>query len=291
MLFDRVIRARILIKDSSYAETVREIEVRNLRMTFTINKSFSVSTNTCTLKIYNLSPENRNAINEDGSEVRLYAGYRENGGDQLLFIGNLTTISHSFSQPEIVSTLVFSDGEIGLYNTLIPVSFSAKTKIRSVIEYIAERFGLQIAHFTPTEDLEYEQGYSDSASGAVHLTNTCNALNLRWSVQNGDLYIIPNQGATDKPPTEITAFNGLIGIPERNTDKKMFLYNALPKTGRLRPGWKFKTLLRPDILPGDRIRLISPTLSINGVFYVDTILHDGDNYGENFTSNFEVYPV
>ena len=290
MYFDRQIRAQIFSPDSTFTDYTNELTIENLRIEFSVNKTFSSSTNTCSLRIYNLSQEKRNILVEEGSQVRLFAGYRLNAGTQLLFVGDVSNISHTFAQPEIISTLTCLDGETTLYNTLISVSFSERTPIRDVIQYIANRFSVNIAYFAQTENKIYNSGFSDTDYGFRLLDNACSALNLRWSIQNGDLYILNKDDGTIKPPVEISSFTGMVGIPERYVDKKQFMYNTTLENGRLSPGWKFSTLLKPDIIPGDRIRLISPVLSINGVFKVSSIVHSGDNYGDEFTSTFEVYP-
>lgn len=291
MQFDRVIRAKVLLTNSTYTGYDSEVEINNLRMQFSIKKTLSTSTNTCTLKIYNLGADNRNRLKEFGDQLRLFAGYRQQEGAQLIFIGNVNQLNHSFLQPEIVSTLTCGDGERNLNNIMIPVSFDALTPVRTVIEYVAEKLGFPIAVFEQTSDEVYENGYYDIALAKDVLTNACQRMNLYWSVQNENLYILSNNGATLKPPAEINAETGMIGIPERYVDKRYYLYRALPPNAPPKPGWRFRTLLRPDILPGDKIRLRSVKADVDGEFRVLTISHDGDNYGLPFESSFEVYPL
>jgi hypothetical protein len=260
-------------------------------MQFSVNKSLSWSTNTCYLRIYNLGPDNRNRLREFGDQLRLFAGYRDQEGAQLLFIGNVNELNHTFSQPEIITSIGCGDGERNLNNILIPVSFGEKTPIRTVIQYVAERLDFPISYFAPSENLLYENGYVDTDLAKNILDKACQALNLVWSVQNENLVILPTNGATTRPPVEINAETGMLGIPERYVDKKQFLYRALPPNAPPKPGWKVKTLLNPDLLPGDRIRLRSRQVDIDGEFRILTIKHEGDNWGPQFESTLEVYPL
>jgi len=52
--------------------------------------------------------------------------------------------------------------------------------------------------------------------------------------------------------------------------------------------WKVRTLLRPDILPGGKIRLQSLKAKIDGIFYVVSIRHNGDTHEGSFDSILEV---
>ena len=79
------------------------LTIENLRMSFSVYKSLSLSANTAYVRIYNLSADNRNQLNQYGNELNFYAGYRENGGSQLLFTGNTTLVNHVFEYPEIIS--------------------------------------------------------------------------------------------------------------------------------------------------------------------------------------------
>lgn len=291
MQFDRVINAQIRLRDPKSFTYGGLISIDNLRMTFSIYKSQSSSTNTCNFKVYNLSSDKRNRLALYGDQVRVSAGYRNANGPQVLFIGDTTQVSHLFAEPEIITSLDCADGDKTINNTLITLSFSGETTARSVVETIAQKMQLNIVDFAPTENLTYTHGYSFAGLARNALVEVCNYLDLVPSVQNGDLYILDYNLGSRKPPVEINVDTGMIGTPERFTDKNQFLYRPIPPNARAEPGWKVRTLLRPDILPGDRIRLRSQRAGVNGVFVVLSARHEGDNYGPQFESTFEVSSI
>lgn len=292
MLFDRVISLKVRLAQPRPQNGYRgSLEIDNLRMTFTVVKSLSWSTNSANVRIYNLSADNRNQLNNYGNEIRLFAGYRDNGGASLLFIGNTRSTSHNFSQPEIISNLDAGDGEKILNQVLVSVSFGAGVSVRTVIESLANQMGTPIVDFAETENLTYAQGFSSTDLAKNVLDKACKKLDLIWSIQNGNLVILKEAEGTSRPPVEINANTGMIGIPERFVDKRQFLYTALPPNEAPKPGWKIKTLLRPDLLPGDKIRLRSTRANIDGFFYILKVTHQGDNFGPNFESNFEVVAI
>ena len=292
MQFDRVINVKIQLANPPPSLTYRgTMDISNLRVAFTVFKSESWSTNTANVRIWNLSGDKRNQLNNYGNEIRLFAGYRQEAGAQLLFTGNSSLTTNIFAEPEIITVFDCGDGEKSLNLILASASFGANTPVRQVIEYYAGLLGLNIAEFTPTDNLVYAQGHKFSGIAKDGLDKACKALGLIWSVQNNNLVILKQNQGSARPPIEINPDNGMIGIPQRYTDRRQYLYRALPPYAAPKPGWKVRCLLRPDILPGDRIRLRSNRVDIDGVFYVISIRHEGDNFGPTFESLLEVIAV
>lgn len=293
MQFDRVINVKILLASPPPSIEYRgDMEVSNLRVAFSVFKSESWSTNTANIRIYNISESKRNLLNSYGDQVTLNAGYRQETGAQVLFRGNTSLVSHIFAEPEIITVLDCGDGEKSLNLILAKASFGENTPVRQVIEYYAGVLGLNIAEFSVTDNLVYALGHQFSGIAKDGLDKACKAIGLVWSVQNNNLVILLQGVGSSKPPVEINPNTGMIGVPQRYTDRRQFLYRALPKNGGApKPGWKVRTLLRPDILPGDRIRLRSNRVDIDGIFYVISIRHEGDNFGPQFESLLEVIAV
>lgn len=291
MQFDRVIQAKILITNDTYNGFIGELDIRNLRITFNVLKTFSLATNTASVRIYNLGPNNRNRLTGFGDQLRLFAGYRENANAELLFIGYVNKLTHNFAFPEIISTLECGDGERTLNNTTISISFGPKTPVRTVIESIAQQLNFPIAYFAPSENLVYENGTYETGLAKNLLDAACKKLNLQASIQNDNMIIIPDSGSTPKPAVEINAQTGMIGVPERYVDKRQFLYRAIQPNNPPKPGWLIRVLLRPDILPGDRIRVRSTKVDIDNELIVYSIRHQGDNYGPDFESIIEAFPA
>lgn len=297
MQFDRVIQLKVELSNPPPSLTYRgSLEINKLRMSFSVFKSESWATNTANIRVWNLGADNRNQLNSFGDQVRIFAGYNnssnQNAGPQLLFTGNTSLVSHVFAEPEIVSVFDCGDGEKSLNLILVSWSFAPGTPVRTVIESYAARLGLIIAEFSVTDNLIYNNGHKYSGIAKTGLDIACKAVGLVASVQNNNLVILSQGVGSSKPPIEVNAETGMIGIPERYTDRRQYLYRALPQNGGApKPGWKVSTFLRPDILPGDRIRLISNRVNINGIFYVISIRHEGDNFGPQFESTLEVIAV
>lgn len=293
MQYGRIISTKIRLAQPPPQTGYRgDLEIKNLRMAFSISKSIAWATNTANFRIYNLGADNRNQLAYYGDEIRIFAGYQQNGGEQLLFIGNTTQTTHNFAFPEIITTLNVGDGEKVLNELTTSVSFGENTPARTIIEFVASRMGLTLQDFSETENLTYALGYKDVDLAKNILDKVCKKLNLAWSVQNNNLVILKvGEGNIKKPVVEINADTGMLGVPERYSDKRQYDYRALPPDGAPKPGWKVRCLLRPDLIPGDRVRIRSTHADVNGLFYIQTIQHEGDNFGPVFESLLEVIAV
>lgn len=259
------------------------IRVTGLKVSFNIQKNLAWSTNTGNIKIWNLSQSHRNLIKDFGDEVTVYAGYERGSGEELLYIGDITTVYHTFDFPEIVTTLECGDGERYVNQKHFSLSFQAGTSAREVIQTIAKRMGIPITEFAVSDNLVYDQGFEFAGMGKEALLKACSLLNLQSSVQNETLQIIPVNGVIDEPAILIDANNSMIGIPQRYTYKRQDFYIQGPAVG-----WRVNTLLYPRILPGAKLDISSRYLGFQGIFRCETIRHIGDTYGHQWESNMEV---
>lgn len=281
--FNRIAEIDVRLTNNEFSDYIGNLTIRNLRISFQVIKSLSWSTNTASIQIYNLSSDKRAKLKDYGDEVTIYAGYTEEAGSQLLFVGDTTRVSHLFEQPEIITSFECGDGERVLNQRIITVSFSERVPARTVAQQIADKMGVNIAFFGQSDNLVYEQGFQFTGLAKDALDKVTKYLNLTWSIQNKNLFLIQNQGSTTKPPVTISQNTGMVGVPERFTYKRLDLWKGGPKQG-----YKVKTLLRPDILPGDRVRLISEQINLDQIFYVDSVKHTGDTWGQSWISNWEL---
>ena len=285
--FDRLINLKILLSDPPPALGYRgNLDVSNLHMSFSVVKTLGLDANTAQIRVWNLSQSTRKQLENFGDQIRIFAGYRDGGGAQLLFVGNSTQVSHVWAEPDFVSTFNCGDGERTLNNSNLNVSYAPNTSAETILRDMATRLGMDVAYFAPHASKEYFNGYQYVGNAKKGLDIVSKYINLQVSVQNNNLYFLPINNGIEKPPTDINAQTGMIGIPERYTDLRGYYIKVGPKTG-----WKVRTLLNPFIIPGDIVRIKSVQADMNGLFYVEKITHTGDNFGQDFTSLLEVVAV
>jgi hypothetical protein len=289
MKFYRAATVRIRIRNANFNGYVTTITLSGLRVSFSITKSLAWSTNSCIVKIWNLSQDHRNLIKDYGDEVTVYANYSNSGvpnakATEVLFVGDTTAVSHIFDQPEIVTVLECGDGDKYLNQLRVNLSYAADTPARVIINGIASQMGIDIAEYAASDNLVYRQGFKHNAMGKEALDIVCAKLGLQVSVQNGALQIIPLNGTISQPAIQINEQTGMQGIPQRFTYRRLFLYKA---TDAPTTGYKVNVALNPFITPGSKIDLSSTHLNFRGPYRVENVRHDGDTYGFVWSSNIE----
>jgi hypothetical protein len=101
---------------------------------------------------------------------------------------------------------------------------------------------------------------------------------LDWSIQDGKLQILaPDATRRSNEALIISQDAGMIGSPE---------YGAPSEKGKP-PTLTVRTLLYPQITPGDKIQLITRTRTINGFFRVERVTHTGDTHGGDWQTSIE----
>lgn len=284
MKFYREAMLQVKIRNDDFNGYIATILIKGLRISFSIIKSLSFTTNSAVIRIWNLSQDNRNLIKDFGDEVTLYAGYREDGGPQVLFIGDTTTVSHIYDLPEIISVLECGDGEKYVNNLRVSLSFSSNVQARTIISEIASQMGVQFVEFASSNNLVYRQGFKYIGMGKDALDIVCSKLDLQWSIQNNQLQVIPINGTISEPIIQINQATGMQGIPQRYTYRSLEAYRSREIRNT---GYKVNVALNPFVLPGSKIDLASSHLNFRGPYRVETVRHEGDTYGPLWTSQFE----
>lgn len=288
MKFFREAMLSIRIRNDDFTGYIATILIKGLRVSFSIIKSLSSTTNSATIKIWNLSQDNRNLIKDFGDEVTLYAGYRDEGGAQVLFVGDTSTVYHIYDLPEIVSVLECGDGEKYINQIRVSLTFAGDVQARTIISSIASQMGIQFVEFASSQNLIYRQGFKFIGMGKDALDIVTQKLQLQWSVQNNQLQVIPLNGTISEPIIQVNQANGMQGIPQRFTYRALDLYRSIDKRNT---GYKVNVALNPFILPGSKIDLASSHLNFRGPYRVDTVRHDGDTFGSVWTSQLECYEL
>lgn len=280
------IRIRLRIGKTNDFEP-NPIFINNLRIAFSVNKFRGWAANSASIKVWNLNADKRSKFKNFGDEVTLYAGYQEpgtNGALQVLYVGNTTSVSHIFEQPEIVTSFECASGDKFLNQDRITISFGANVSARTVVSEICRKMDMQVAFFAPSQDLKYENGFKYIGPGKDVLQNVLAYLGLQGSNQDGLYYIIPINGSLGDTQIPVNQMTGMIGVPERFTYRYISQWKAedAPTTG-----YKVNVMLNPNIIPGSTINLQSSHIDFKGPYRVNIVRHDGDTFGFPWVSNLE----
>ena len=261
-------------------------EITDLKIKFTIDKDLTVQTNKSIVEIYNLAPTTRAKLEEDDLICILEAGY--NGNMKRIFIGAITYVTNVTNNADVVTRLELADGQISVRDTIVSLGYGTNVSAEKIIADIASAMGLA---YTIADDVAFENylnGFSFIGLGRDALNKVTDGSNAEWSIQNNVLQVIAYGGSTNRQALKFSAESGLIGSPERivkGKRKPVKKQKKHPKYEK-KAGWRIKTLLAPTANPGDLVYVESMT--ITGWFTIETLKHDGDNFGSDWVTEMEL---
>jgi hypothetical protein len=278
--------------DASFFEELQTItEITDHRIQFKIEKHLRKTPNQAEIVITNLAPQSREAFVSGPAKVRIEAGY--DGTPRLLFIGDLRHASNEHVGTEWLTKLQLADGARAYAQARVNRSYAKGTPITSILGDIARGFGVPLPpEVNASADLRARLTTGEVITGYAsdELTRLLAQFGFEWSFQNGVLQILRVDAAL---PGSVRVLSvppdgGIIGAPTIDPPKIRAPSKA-KKSGRGSaprvPKMKLKHSLFPDLIPGERIEVQSR--SLNGIFRIDSLLHEGDNHGGDWTTTIE----
>ncbi len=267
------------------------VTISGLRTEFEITKDLSTTANRATIKIYNLSEETRNRIGKSDSYIEVRSGVND---EEILFIGNIRSVASTTNQKALkpafqgkrglnmVTTIEALDGLQSIRDTQISLSHGAGTAWSQVLEDVTKKLNLSF-HIDPKNinftDHTLKNGEAFIGKAVTLLDKASEILGLSWSVQDNKILFIVKGSAFKNIPPIISAENGMVGSPEKQTAKDNSQNSA---------GWNITTTLMPNIMTGSKVAITSEDIPSGSEFKVMDICHIGDTHGDSWTTKMEV---
>ncbi len=274
----------------AYSVQVDTLLVRNLRVSFKVQKKGTADPNTASVSIYNLSAETRARLTKlDRAVLVLSAGYT--GTEALIFSGDIRKpngIQHVKAGTDWVTKVECGDGERAYREARFSGSFAKGTKVVDVARAMAKSLGVGLGNL---EDAlaggnfrqglsEFPSGFSAHGNSATALARLVRGLGLEVSIQDGQLQVLREAETTKGFVPLLSNENStIIGSPE---------YNA-PEKDKGPPTLKVKTPIQPVLKVGGRVRVESAQVS--GFFKVKALSISGDTHGSDWSMDLNLLAV
>lgn len=281
----------MLQKDRIYALTIGDykagtgIRITELQLQFNVSKSADQKRKPAgaTIEVYNLSKSSIQLLARDYVEAKLEVGYVATGLHTIVS-GNVKEVSTRDRGVDTVTTILIGEAYSDLQQTRTGGTLPAGRDGEALIEMIRGTMpGVAKGAYTGQgikKVLPY--GYPLNGSPKEALDTFCEANNLEWRVDNGALYVTDEAGLVNKNKElapVISATTGMIGIPFRRTEKGKKAKGSKTR----RPGIQFNCLLKPELVPGALIYLLSE--DIKGWYKIIDIQMQGDYRGNDWYSS------
>lgn len=249
------------------------------RIKFKVDKVAAVTSatpNPITVYIYNLGPDSRALVSKTNNLLILEAGYGKS--PQQIFTGNILWGRTTKNGPDYITEIQAADGLFAFQNARVNTSFNAGVSNSQVINTLVgtlKQSGINGGQIMGVPSGGYNQGVVLSGSTMQQLKSVCDRLNLQFSIQDGNVLILPYGSDRGTPAPLISSNTGLIGIPE---------IRAADSTGKATL-ISFKTLMNPQI--GIFQKVLLQSLFVNGIYTTARVTHDGDTWNGPFFTEME----
>jgi hypothetical protein len=267
---------------------------QNFKIEFDITKSITESTKYNTIRIYNLSSDTQKKLSDIIEEnqyliskgtsallLNLYAGYAEDTGLEMLYIGNVINVSSKKQPPDIITEFTCAEAASNLKNNYISMGFNSGVTTKQIAQGFAENAGLSIDNTSYIPFDSFAHGYSASGTIKENLTKFLRQIGCHWTIEKNKILITKQGYASNDTVVELSADSGLIGSPERIDTS-----GNDSDTAKIKHGWKIKCLLRPQLLPARQIKIDSSF--VKGIFIIDSVVHRGNTMDGDWTSEIEI---
>ena len=265
------------------------LEIKDLRISFKINKSLTGFPNLAEISIYNLKEENRNKFKED-SKVELYAGYK--GNVKLIFKGEIRNFNNEYAKPDYISTIFAGDASKTLETAKVNKTLGKGATTETIYnELISNLEGVSKGITDGLKDcITNKRSILKSIilSGSVKkwldlISETCG---FDYSINDGIIETVSKgKSINDEPTLLINQNNGLIGIPEITeigVDIQMFLRPEI-KLGRTFKVNSVSTKINVGNLLFREVRKSTN----NNTYRINSIEHIGDTHANDWSTSLE----
>jgi len=262
------------------------LQFSGFRILFDISKTSSTEPNTANIQVFGLSSDTRSKVSEEDQIIEIKAGYVEDSGEEILYIGDVNRVGNSFPRPDVVTNFECGDGEKFLNNTKISTSFKPGASVKQIIKDITKKASIALKtnlNLINIKTFTFNNGFSFTGMYKKLLDKLTDTGDLSWSVQNNELKFYPKSDSDSSTAIVINSTSGLIGSPE-----KIKIKEGKKTSKKEIDGWKVKSLLQPKAEPGGSILLSSRDVGNNKQFKIYSVSHSGDTDNGEFKTIMEV---
>ncbi|MBP6018803.1 MAG: hypothetical protein KA735_04875 [Burkholderiaceae bacterium] len=246
------------------------IEIEGLRVAFEITKSIDAKPNLGKIDVWNLNRDNMNRIlSGELNLVKLWVGYDTL---RVIYAGDIVKKRVKRDDLDFITLLDCGDGHVDYQNSLMTVTLAAGSTERDALEAAAKTMkntrpgAIDLPNARALPRARVLTGNARNVLGRVAANN-----NADWSVQDGELVMIPADKVLPGEAVFLSQETGMIGSPEA-TDN----------------GLELACLCNPELRVGGLVRVESILEYFNGDYKIVHLQHAGDGIGGDWLSKITV---
>ncbi len=274
------------------------IDLSEFHIKFNIQNADVESPNTCSIRVYNLSPSTVKQIRGEFSQVVLNAGYM-GGNFGVVFQGTIKQFRIGReNNTDTFLDILAADGDIaynqGIVNTTLAKGSTPSQAIQATVQAMGTTADtstlLSLPQYTPMP-----RGKVLFGMARARLRHTASNLDASWSIDAGKVVITPLTGYRSDPIVEVNVATGLVGTPEQ-TDEGIRFTCLLNSSLRIGARVKLNNNEIIQLMQADPNSAAVPfntwagvqynaPLSPDGIYRMFSVEHEGDTRGNPWYSH------
>lgn len=266
-----------------FAQLPNALIIRDQRVKFHIEKNLGKHPNKATITVTNLAETTRAQFIKRPLIVRLEVGYDGEQNVHQIFSGDLRIADTVHDGPDVNTKLELGEGDRAFQFARISRAYAPGSPLLSAVKDIASSIGLDLpASITSAPELQaarFANGYTAHGPAQRELSALLTPIGFGWSMQDGKLVALRENGVLDNQAVVIREGDGMIGSPEFGQPKKAGEAAML----------KVKTLIDPRIVAGCKIQLQSR--DVHGLFRVEQFVNTGDTRSKDWYTEIQARQI
>lgn len=271
---------------------VEGIDLSDLRIRFSVRRGDLSTPNSADIRVYNVSAETaRKSRLREFERVVLQAGYPGNYGT--IFDGTIKQVRRGReSQTDTYLDITAADGDSAYNFAVTSVTLAAGASPSDQINAVMadlEAKGVRLGELPNLPSTRLPRGKVIFGMTRDHLDNLGRTTDISWSIQDGQLTLIPNTAYLPGEAVVLNAETGMVGLPEQTQ-------NGITVKALLNPGIRIGRMLQINNSSIQRYRyglsisdqtqnlLISNSsrLDADGFYRPIVVNHYGDSRGNDW---------
>ena len=268
------------------ADDLKSIDLSQLHIKFQIRQWDLQTPNTAQVRVYNCADATANQVQKEFSTMVLQAGYE--GGDLgTIFQGTLVQVRRGRESPvDTYLDLSGADGDPEMNFAVVSTALAAGSSFMDRVNALSQALGVPQGYVPPLPDATLPRGRTLFGMAKDHMRDLAAATDTRWSVQNGQLVMVPLTASVPGDAVVLNSATGLIGFPEQTQDgiQVRSLLNTQITVGRT-VQINNKDILQAQLslsATGANQNAFLPSIALDGLYRVVVVEHSGDTRGQEY---------
>jgi baseplate hub protein gp41 len=201
-------KCSLIVSDSG-----KGLDLSEMRIVFKTTQSDVQTPNAALIRVYNLSDETAQSVKKEFTAVRLQAGY-ETGAFGTIFDGTIKQVRRGRENPtDTYLDILAADGDKAYNQGVISKSLAAGATPSDERKALIDAMGIPAGYVADMPPGAAQRGQVKYGMARDYMRDLADTNSMTWSIQNGQVQMIPTTGFRPGTAVVLNSNTGMIGLP------------------------------------------------------------------------------